>query len=75
VILLLYVDDLMLAAGGSDQIDWIRNRLKQDFNMTDIGDLRSFTDLRFIETVRSVVNHQQSRYCCLSAIRPTVQVL
>jgi len=41
VILLLYVDDVVRTAAGSDLIDWIRNRLEQEFDMTDLGVFRS----------------------------------
>ena len=45
VILLLYVDDLVLAAPTSSQIDWIRFKLHQEFEMTDLGELKNFLGL------------------------------
>ena len=45
VILLLYVDDLVLAAPTYDQINWIRYKLHIEFEMTDLGKLKSFLGL------------------------------
>jgi len=46
VILVLYVDDFVLAAPSKDLIDWIRTMLCQEFNMTDLGELHSFLGLQ-----------------------------
>jgi len=45
IILLLYVDDLVLAAPTTDLINWIREKLHQEFAMTDLGPLHSFLGL------------------------------
>jgi len=45
VILLPYVDDLVLAAPTLTQIDWIRTKLNQEFEMTDLGEIQSFLGL------------------------------
>ena len=45
VILLLYVDDLVLAAPTTKQIDWIRFKLHREFEMTDLGELKTFLGL------------------------------
>jgi len=52
VILLLYVDDLVLAPSTFNQIDWIRTKLNQGFEMTDLGEIQSFLGLE-IERNRS----------------------
>jgi len=52
VILLLYVDDLVLGAPTLNQIDWIRTKLNQEFDMTDLGEIHSFLGLE-IERNRS----------------------
>ena len=46
VILLLYVDDLVLAAPTTHQINWIRNKLHNEFEMTHLGELRTFLGLQ-----------------------------
>jgi len=38
VILLLYVDDIVLAAPTTNPINWIRLQLPKEFDMTDLGD-------------------------------------
>ena len=45
VILLFYVDNLVLAAPTKDIINWVRQRLYQEFDMTDIGQLTTFLGL------------------------------
>ena len=42
LIILLYVDDLVLAASTLDNISWIKKMLKAEFEMTDLGELTSF---------------------------------
>ena len=45
VILLLYVDDLVLAAPTTHQISRIRTNLHHEFEMTDLGQLKTFLGL------------------------------
>ena len=45
VILLLYVDDLVLAAPEAQLIAWIKNKLHEEFEMTDLGELCKFLGL------------------------------
>jgi len=45
VILLLYVDDLVLAAPTRALVHWIRTKLSDEFDMTDLGELRTFLGL------------------------------
>src|SRR5205807_9116357 len=63
VILLLYVDDLVLAAPSQDQIGWIRRRLHAEFEMTDLGELRTFLGLEIKRnrTLRTL-HLSQSKY-------------
>ena len=42
VILLLYVDDLLITGPTLTDIDWIRNLLHEEFEMTDLGPLTVF---------------------------------
>jgi len=45
IILLLYVDDLVIAAVTQNIIGWIRGRLHEEFQMTDLGLLRNLLGL------------------------------
>ena len=45
VILLLYVDNLVVGAPTQNIIGWIRTKLHQEFKMTKLGPLDSFSDL------------------------------
>ena len=42
LIILLYVDDLVLAASTLEDISWIKKMLRAEFEMTDLGELTSF---------------------------------
>jgi len=45
VILLLYVDDLVLVAPTQALVNWIRTKLSEEFDITDLGELRTFLGL------------------------------
>ena len=45
VILLLYVNDLVLAAPTWNYISWIHSMLCKEFDMTDLGELQTFLEL------------------------------
>ena len=45
IVLLLYVDDLVLATPVPDAIAWIKNKLHAEFEMTDMGEVRPFLGL------------------------------
>ena len=46
VILLLYVDDLVVAAPTRELIDWIREKLHDKFEITDLGPMRHLVGLQ-----------------------------
>ena len=63
VILLLYVDDLVVAAPTQNIIGWIRNKLHNEFEMTDLGPLSSFLGLEIKRNRRERTLHlSQSKY-------------
>ena len=45
LIILLYVDDLILAASTQQAINWGKNELKKAFEMTELGELKTFIGL------------------------------
>jgi len=63
VIPLLYVDDLLLAAPTKELIGWIRNKLHNEFELTDLGPLRNLLGLE-IERNRGerTLHLSQSQY-------------
>ena len=42
LIILLYVDDMVLAASSRESIDWVKAALEKHFDMTDLGELKMF---------------------------------
>ena len=62
-ILLLYVDDLVLAAPTTDKIDWIRTKLNQEFDMIDLGKLKTFQALEIDrDRARRTLYLSQAKY-------------
>lgn len=61
VILCLYVDDLLITGNNKVEIDKIKQLLKNQFEMTDLGSLSYFLGIEFKETEAGIVMHQ-SKY-------------
>jgi len=63
VILQLYVDDLLLAAPTTLQINWIRTKLHAEFEMTDLGDLKTFLGLEINrDRTKRILHLSQAKY-------------
>lgn len=43
--MLVYVDDLVLAAPTMEDLSWIKDALAEAFEITDLGNLRTFLEL------------------------------
>lgn len=61
VILCLYVDDLLITGNNKIGIDKVKQLLKNQFEMTDLGSLSYFLGIEFKETEAGIVMHQ-SKY-------------
>ena len=62
-ILLLYVDDLVITAPSINDVDWIRNLLHEEFEMTDLGPLTVFLGLEVRRDRQRRTRHlSQQRY-------------
>ena len=61
VIQCLYVDDLLITGNNKVEIDKIKQLLKNQFEMTDLGSLSYFLGIEFKETEAAIVMHQ-SKY-------------
>lgn len=63
VILLLYVDDFVLAAPTSHQISWIHTNLHHEFKMTDLGQLKTVLGLEIQrDRPRRILHLSQIKY-------------
>lgn len=63
IILLLYVDDLVVAAPTKELVGWIRSRLHDEFEMTDLGPLKTFLGLEIARNRPNRTLHlTQSQY-------------
>ena len=45
LIILLYIDDMVLAASSRESIDWAKTALNKYFDMTDLGELKIFVGI------------------------------
>ena len=53
LIILLYVDDMVLAASSRESINWVKAALGKHFDMTDLGELKMFIEVEILR------NHSQ----------------
>lgn len=57
------MDDLVLAAPTTDKIDWIRTKLNQEFDMTDLGEFKTFLGLEIVrDRTRRALHLLQAKY-------------
>ena len=59
LIICLYVDDLLLIGSSSTGIDSLKQNLKKEFEMTDLGTLSYFLGLEFAYTEQGIFMHQK----------------
>lgn len=63
LIILLYVDDLVLAASSHQAITWGKEALSKKFNMTELGKLKTFIGVEvFQDRTRRTLKVSQSTY-------------
>jgi hypothetical protein len=44
---MLYVDDLLMTGNDIEKIKWIKEEVKQKFEMTDLGHLQRYLGMEF----------------------------
>lgn len=59
---LVYVDDCLIAAPDEQTLDNIKDELKRDLNIKDLGPLGTFIGIDFKEISEGVVSASQERY-------------
>ena len=63
LIILLYVDDLVLAAATRAAIDWAKRQLKEAFEMTELGELKRFIGVEVTrDRIRRTLHISQPTY-------------
>ncbi|CAN1754083.1 Retrovirus-related Pol polyprotein from transposon TNT 1-94 [Linum perenne] len=62
VILLVYVDDIILASASQDEIDMVKLYLQSNFKIKDLGDLKFFLGLEVARSKSGIVVNQR-KYC------------
>lgn len=50
LLICLYVDDLLVTGDFEEEIEEFKKRMKDEYDMTDLGKLNYFLGLEFIET-------------------------
>ncbi|KAE9588330.1 putative RNA-directed DNA polymerase [Lupinus albus] len=59
VVICLYVDDLLITGCKSEEVESIRNGLKFEFEMSDLGSLSYFLGIEFLKTSKGILMHQK----------------
>jgi len=59
IIICLYVDDLLIIGSNTTDIEKIKQNLKMEFKMTDLGTLSYFLGLEFFYTEKGIIMHQK----------------
>lgn len=63
VFLIIYVDDILIACHSLEVIDELKGKLKAEFEMTDIGEVRTFLGLTIVrQQNEGVMDINQKRY-------------
>lgn len=55
----MYVDDLLITGSDTAKISKVKNRLKEEFEMTDLGEPSYFLGMEFYPTKQGIVLHQK----------------
>jgi hypothetical protein len=58
VIVCLYVDDLLITGGDSNEIEKFKLTMNKEFEMTDLGNLSYFLGMEFVKTSKGMMMHQ-----------------
>ncbi|MCI16965.1 copia-type polyprotein, partial [Trifolium medium] len=59
IIICLYVDDLLITGSRTAEIESVKDKLKCEFGMTDLGELSFFLGMKFFKAKDGIVMHQQ----------------
>jgi len=59
VIICLYVDDLLITGSSTSEIEKVKEKLKLEFEMTDLGELSFFLGMKFVKLKAGIVISQQ----------------
>lgn len=59
MIIYLYVDDLLITRSKTSEIENVKNKLKSEFEVTDLGELSFFIGMEFLKMKTGIMMHQQ----------------
>jgi len=59
VIICLYVDDLLITGSSTSEIEKTKKKLKQEFEMTDLGELSFFLGMKFVKLKTGILMYQK----------------
>jgi len=58
-IICLYVDDLLITSSSTSKIKKVKEKLKSEFEMTDLGEISFFLGMEFVKLKNEMMMHQQ----------------
>ncbi|WVY90763.1 hypothetical protein V8G54_036277 [Vigna mungo] len=59
LLICFYVDDLLITGDSMDEIERLKRRMKEEYEMTDLGSLSYFLGLEWLQTTNGVYLHQK----------------
>lgn len=59
LIIILYVDDLIMTGDSEDEIEEFKRRMKEEFEMTELGNLSYFLGPKLLQTTDGMFLHQR----------------
>lgn len=64
IILLLYVDDMLIAGANIDEINNLKKQMSEDFAMKDLGDAKQILGMRIVrDRVRGTLSRYVKKIC------------
>ncbi|XP_017423576.1 uncharacterized mitochondrial protein AtMg00810-like [Vigna angularis] len=59
LLICLYVDDLLITGDSEEEIAEFKRRMKEEYDMTDLGQLSYFLGLEFVQRANGILIHQR----------------
>ncbi|RDX99794.1 hypothetical protein CR513_17104, partial [Mucuna pruriens] len=62
ILVCFYIDNLLIKLNYKGEIEGFKGKMKSKFDMTNLGELSSFLDIKFVQTRRGITVHRRDTY-------------